>query len=341
MSDFWNQFAATPSAQQGAGNTSALVLYPITGRDLISVSGPDSAKFMQGQFTCNLNDITPQQFRRGACCTPKGRMVTSFTLVSLDNTPQSSHYLMAMDKGLGEITLAHLNKYRVFFKTQLTPSDWVMMGLSGPAAEQRIQALFNAAPEQDFQQLTTALGAAIKLPFNAGYELWLNPEHATATINALLDSTDTPVHLASDADWQANLIQAGLAHVTPQTTDELIPQMLNLGETGGISFKKGCYTGQEIVARMQYLGKLKRHLYRIAFTADVAPKSNAELRSADKASAVGHLVNVAALTDNQWQALAVLEDQFVSSIATLSLDGCSDLELLDLPYNLTPAKQEG
>ncbi len=341
MSDFWNQFAASSSAQQGAADSSTLVLYPITGRDLISVTGPDSAKFMQGQFTCNLNDITPQQFRRGACCTPKGRMVTSFTLISLDNSPQSSHYLMAMNQGLGEITLTHLNKYRVFFKTQLAPSDWVMMGLNGAAAEQRIIELFNAAPEHDYQQVTSELGAAIKLPFNAGYELWLNPESATATVNTLLSHDAVPAQLGNDGDWQANLIQAGLAHVTPQTTDELIPQMLNFSETGGISFKKGCYTGQEIVARMQYLGKLKRHMYRIAFAAQKAPNSNAELHSPDKTSAVGHLVNVAAYRDNQWQALAVIEDQYAQDITTLSLDGCTDLKLLDLPYNLTPATQEG
>lgn len=120
----------------------------------------------------------------------------------------------------------------------------------------------------------------------------------------------------------------------PGTRELFIPQMLNLQAVGGVSFKKGCYTGQEIVARMQYLGKLKRRLYRLQLAAGELPEPGTPLFSPTHGSAIGEVV-LAARAGQNIELLAVLQAEAAESgdIHLGALEGPS-LQLLDLPYEL-------
>ena len=135
-------------------------------------------------------------------------------------------------------------------------------------------------------------------------------------------------------DWLLGQIRAGIGQVTGTTRELFIPQMINLQALGGVSFKKGCYTGQEIVARMQYLGKLKRRLYRLALAATPAPAPGTEIFSPTHASSVGEVV-LAALSPSGSELLAVLTADAVAddNLHLGSPDG-PRLELLTLPYEL-------
>jgi len=308
-----------PAASSGA------TLYPIEDQQIIQVSGPDSAKFMQGQFSCNLNEVNGDTFRRGACCNAKGRMVTSFSISQFED-----NYLLAMNKDLVESTLAHLKKYMVFFKTQMVGSEWVMAGLTGPEAPARIEEVFGACPQGEYGQIFNELGLVNKLPFKAGYEIWLHPDTAQATLTSLISKCI----LTENKAWSKNLILNGLAQLTPETQDSLIPQMMNLGVTGGISFNKGCYTGQEIVARMQYLGKLKRHGY-VLKCLDTSLLSGTSVSSPEKTSAIGEIVNVAP-SDEGSIVFAVLEDKYLDGPLFVTPNESGEqvaLELLSLPYD--------
>ena len=322
MSNPWSDLLA--NTQTGFPSPEETGLYPITHIQTIRVSGPDSAKFMQGQFSCNLTEVNGDQFKRGSCCNAKGRMITSFSVAKTDDD-----YLLTMDAGLVESSLAHLKKYMVFFKTQMTPSDWVLAGLKGAKADSLLSKLFGSAPMEDYQQVNSEMGLAIKLPFDAGYELWLKPETATDTLNSLMKECP----LAPEQAWINNLIQHGLGYLTPETQASLIPQMMNLGVTGGISFNKGCYTGQEIVARMQYLGKLKRHGYVFkAASTDIA--SGAGVFTADKESSIGEVLNVAAIENSDHSLLfAVVEDKYLEQTLSIGSNNGPSLELLSLPYD--------
>lgn len=322
MSNPWS--ALITNSQSTMPSSEDTGLYPIGHAQTITVSGPDSAKFMQGQFSCHLNEVDGTQFRRGACCNAKGRMITSFSIAKTDDD-----YLIAMDAGLVESSLAHLKKYMVFFKTQMTPSDWVLAGLKGPQSQSLITTLFGSAPDQDYGQVNSELGLAIQLPFDAGYELWLKPESAEATLSTLTDQCI----LAPEQAWVANLIQQGLGYLTPETQESLIPQMMNLGVTGGISFNKGCYTGQEIVARMQYLGKLKRHGYVLkANTAEVT--SGASIFTQDKDTSIGEVLNTVSPDDSDYSLIfGILEDKYLESPLSLNSANGPALELLSLPYD--------
>lgn len=325
MSDFWSQFVPQSSATQADTR-----LYPIMDQAILTVEGPDSAKFMQGQFTCNLNEVSPASFRRGACCSPKGRMITSFSLAQSDENT----YQIAMDATVIDGTQAHLKKYMVFFKTSMQQHQWIQAGLKGPQAQAILGRYFDHVPIEDFGQEVIQQGLILKLPFDAGYELWLKPEFAEPTLTAL--NTECP--LMTENGWQQNRIVHGLGYVTANSQGELIPQMMNLAQTGGVSFNKGCYTGQEIVARMQYLGKLKRHMYRFSIQCESPIQGFAPIYTSGKESPIGHVLNSAQIAPGHHDALIVLEDKHLSDTHSLSLGQSSALKLLDLPYEVVPAQ---
>lgn len=330
MSDFWAAIASTPVSTPISQDDTAL--YPITDQAVLSVIGPDSAKFMQGQFTCNMNDISQSTFRSGACCNPKGRMISSFNLAQASD----NEYLLALSDTLSETTQAHLKKYMVFFKSDMKPKELVLAGLKGPNAQAIISQIFTQCPTEDFGQVTCDFGLAIKLPFNAGFELWLQPEQASTIINKLL--TDSKCKLASQSQWALNRVQNGLAQVNKSTVESFIPQMLNLGQTGAISFNKGCYTGQEIVARMQYLGKLKRHMYRAKVVSTDTIELNTPIFAEGHEAAVAEVVNLG-VSDHHSEFLMVLDAKYTQSPLFLGQPSGLAIELLSLPYEIIPEEK--
>ena len=330
MSDFWATIASTHPVLPISNSPTAL--YPILDQEVLLVSGPDSAKFMQGQFTCNINEISPEAFRPGACCNPKGRMISSFTLAQ----SAENEYLLCLNKSLTQSTLSHLKKYMVFFKSTMIQQQRVLAGLKGPHAQAIIEALFSLCPSDDFSQISHELGLVIKLPFDAGYELWLAPDSAQATIENILSESECA--LASNSLWALNRIQHGLGQVTEHSIEKFIPQMLNLAQASAISFNKGCYTGQEIVARMQYLGKLKRHLYRgkVESLEPIALASAIYVQGQD--APVAEVVN-AAHGENHSEILLVLDRKYSQMPLFLGQTNGLQIELLSLPYEIVPEEK--
>jgi len=289
--------------------------YTFSHTEYIVVEGPDSAKFMQGQFTCDINQVDQTHYARGACCNPKGRMVASFDIGLIGE----DKYLLTLSEGLAQPLLDHLKKYAAFFKTELSIARYQSWGVVGADAQDVVDALTQHTPQEAFEQVLENNLCLRKLPYNAGFEV----------TNLASNELPTPLQdyfHSNDNGWHLNLIQNGLSRITLATHLELIPQTINLDKTHGVSFKKGCYTGQEIVARMQYLGKLKRHCYRIGFTHS-AP-SGSDILAGDKK--VGTLVNFAP-TEAGFEGLAVIEDKHLNAPLTLA-SADNSIELLCLPY---------
>ncbi|MBD8095621.1 folate-binding protein YgfZ [Pseudomonas fluorescens] len=297
---------------------------PLTHEGVLAVRGADAAKFLQGQLTCNLNYLSDTQASLGARCTQKGRMQSSFRILL-----QGDGVLLAMASELLEPQLADLKKYAVFSKSKLTDESaaWVRFGLAN--ADQTLSALGLVLPlETDSVVRTETLIALRVSPGRA--ELWAPAEH-TESLRSQLAATLPQAELN---EWLLGQIRAGIGQVMPQTRELFIPQMLNLQAVGGVSFKKGCYTGQEIVARMQYLGKLKRRLYRLSLIAAQLPEPGTALFAPSHNSSIGEVV-LAAKADQSIELLAVLQAEAADNgdVRLGSLEG-PGLQLLDLPYAL-------
>ena len=327
MTSVWSEIESHGNAPQDC------MLFPVEDQSVLAVTGPDSQKFMQGQFTCHLNEVSTNTYRPGACCNAKGRMVTSFNLIQVAD----GQYLMSMHHSLTDLTLNHLKKYMVFFKSQMQQSDYLVAGLSGVTAQSTLEQVFESAPSEDFGQVISKHSIIVKLPYDAGFQLFIPSEHALDLLNQLSKHST----LATNQQWNENLIEHGLGYVTQATSEVLIPQMLNLSQQGGISFNKGCYTGQEIVARMQYLGKLKRHMYRVSLEGSTPVMAGDPTYLEGKNSPIGEVVLAC---QESAQALIVVEDKTLSEIANNTLNiGTNKVlvkELLSLPYDVIEAQPE-
>ncbi|MGK9414967.1 CAF17-like 4Fe-4S cluster assembly/insertion protein YgfZ [Pseudomonas cedrina] len=297
---------------------------PLSHEGILAVRGADASKFLQGQLTCNLNYLSDTQASLGARCTQKGRMQSSFRILL-----QGDGVLLAMATELLEPQLADLKKYAVFSKSKLTDESaaWVRFGLVN--ADSALAGLGLELPaETDSVARSDALIAIRVSPGRA--ELWAPAEQAESARSQLAEH----LQQADLNEWLLGQIRAGIGQVMPQTRELFIPQMLNLQAVGGVSFKKGCYTGQEIVARMQYLGKLKRRLYRLRLDAAQLPEPGTPLFSPSHNSSIGEVV-IAANADLGIELLAVLQAEAADSgdVHLGTLEG-SGLQLLDLPYTL-------
>ncbi|MDL5595697.1 folate-binding protein YgfZ [Pseudomonas kribbensis] len=291
---------------------------------VLAVRGADAGKFLQGQLTCNINYLSDDRASLGARCTQKGRMQSSFRIVL-----EGDGVLLAMAGELLEPQLADLKKYAVFSKSKLTDesASWVRFGLEhGDAALSNLGLELPA--DTDSVVRHEGLIAIRVSPDRA--ELWTPADQADA-IKGKLSAQLTEAELNQ---WLLGQIRAGIGQVMPSTRELFIPQMLNLQAVGGVSFKKGCYTGQEIVARMQYLGKLKRRLYRVQLDASELPEPGTPLFAPSHGSSIGEVV-LAARAEKNIELLAVLQAE-AADAGDLHLGTAEGpaLHLLDLPYEL-------
>lgn len=297
---------------------------PLDHEGVLAVHGVDAAKFLQGQLTCNLHYLDPHTSSLGARCTPKGRMISSFRIL-----PLADGFALAMASELVEVQLADLKKYAVFFKAQLADESavWARFGLCGGDAA--LRALGLDLPDAAGGVARSDELLAVRLD-DGRAELWA-PAAQAADLRARLAAAlpEAPLN-----DWLLAQVRAGVGQVFGATRELFIPQMINLQALGGVSFKKGCYTGQEIVARMQYLGRLKRRLYRLRLDGGALPAPGTELFSPVHSSSVGE-VALAAQGENGIELLAVLQDNAVEDgrLHLGSLEGPA-LQLLELPYVL-------
>ncbi len=221
-------------------------IYPVAHLAILTISGKDAGQFLQGQITCNVNDVTEIKSSLGALCNPKGRAITTFLLVKTGDT-----FLMVLPEELLGPVKKRLQMYVLRSDVTLTGSSdqFCLIGLSHP--ENQAEPLF-ATSQQEL----------ITVNFSATQSRYLIIAEAEKAIALWSDRVGNQGYQPGDSEqWRYLDILSGIPWLTTETSEEFIPQMLNLDLLGGISFNKGCYTGQEIVARTHYLGKAKRALF--------------------------------------------------------------------------------
>ncbi len=231
------------------------VICPLSQYGLIRFSGEDSQAFLQGQLSSDVRALDVNSAQYSSYSTPKGRMLASF-LVSR----QQDDYVLQIAAELQASIQKRLSMFIMRSKTKASDAntDWVQIGVAGPAASAQIAAFFGSVPAAMTVQ-HHANASIIGLEGDR-FQIMASPE-AMATLWTELISKGAQA--AGTSVWQLTEIRAGSPWVTAATQEEFVPQMANMELIGGVNFKKGCYPGQEIVARMQYLGKTKRRTYRM------------------------------------------------------------------------------
>ncbi|MES2367537.1 MAG: folate-binding protein [Pseudomonadota bacterium] len=294
---------------------------------LIAFNGEDTATYLQGQLTNDVRKLAAGAAQYSGFCSPKGRLLASFLLWNQDD---ATYMQLAGD--LQETIQKRLSMFilRSKVKARDARPEVVRIGMAGKRAAQLIEATLGALPTADMGVTHTPAGNIIRLAAER-YQIITSPESA-AILNAAFSreasQIDYPV-------WQWLEIRAGIPTILPATQEQFVPQMVNFDLTNSVNFQKGCYTGQEIVARTQYLGKLKRRMYLVHSDSHATPGD--ELYSADmEGQASGMIVNAQPAPSGGWDALAVIQISSADAhpIHLKSLDGAR-LVIESLPYSLT------
>lgn len=298
------------------------VIVPLSHYGMLEVRGPDAEKFLQGQITCSAADVSPTLSAPGAYCTAKGRVVASFQLLRAGD----DSFLLRMRRDVLDIAARSFGKYIVFSKAKLSAPDMIGIGLYGAHIAPLLRELVGSLPARHNGSVSYGDGLLLQCDADgAQFEFW----GAAETAAALWSHCAAHCTKAGTRYWRWLNIRAGTAEVCAATSEMFLPHMLNYHVTGTINFKKGCYTGQEIVARTHYRGQVKRHLLRAALQgAPLMPGE--ELVDADGKS-LGNIVDCVAIDTHHAELLAVTGIDVLSS-STAKLQGGGELKPLDLPY---------
>lgn len=298
---------------------------------LLLVRGPDAAKFLQGQVTCDVRELTNGVTRIGAQCNPKGRILLSFRAAQVD--PET--IALRIPRSMCEKAQQTLGKYIVFSKAEIVDAkdDFHLYGLAGENAEKIAANISPRLPENPDDIVQEGSGFVIQLATNR-YEFWIPSTDSTAFAERLSGSTAK----ANEAEWVLEDIRQGIATIYPETFEIFTPQEINYQLVNAINFRKGCYTGQEIVARLHYRGKLKRHMYRFSVETSELPLPGMAIINDVTQQAAGHAVMARWINAQKAEILASVVDEHLSELA-LTGEG-QKLKLLPLPYAIPTADEK-
>lgn len=305
------------------------IITDLSYKGLISVTGPDALTFLQGQLTCDVQRLNATHSSLGAHCNPKGRILSAFRIFLRDE-----HFYMFMPATITAAALAHLQKYAIFSKVTIKSiGDSLMrIGYSGPEANTHLSALLGPLPNTANAMIQVDDVTLINVPGPMPrFELFAPPEKIFSLWKSLI-KTARPA--GADA-WQLLHIMAGIPTIYPATTGRFTPHQINYPKLGAVSFNKGCYIGQEIVARMEYLGKLKSHMHRAEINCKNIPRPGNTLfcQNGDEAIEIGSVIIAKPTPSENYQLLAVVKDEFAKdNVCYLANEPGSYLRFLPLAY---------
>lgn len=308
------------------------VMCDLSHEGLLLVSGDDAAAFLHGQLSNDVLALDEGDAQITSWCSPKGRMLVTPLLWKI-----SQGYFLQMPRSLQPAIQKRLQMFVLRSKVKLDDLsvDWVKIGVAGinsDALKANIHEVFGAVPAREMSSIHTDIGRVVCLS-STRFEIIASAENAIEIWKKL---TPNMVKVGAGV-WDLLTIRDGMIQVLPETQDQFVPQAANFELIGGVNFKKGCYPGQEIVARTQYRGILKRRLVRVHVETDVLPKPGESIYAPEFGEqAAGHIANVALAPEGGFDALVVAQIESIKadSLRLNNLDGAA-LKVVTLPYEVT------
>jgi tRNA-modifying protein YgfZ len=288
-----SNFAAPPAALDDT------VVVPLAHLGVFRAAGADCDSFLQNQLSNDVRELSPTRAQLSSYNSPKGRVLDVLSL-----RRDGDGVLLETRASTLPATLKRLRMF--VLRSKLTLEDvsgaQSALGLAGPRAEQLLRQNGLPVPAQDWEHASADGVTVLRRP---GLSPRFSLHTSAPATEELWNKLAADARPAGTAHWRLLDILAGLPAIRPETADHFVAQMLNLDRLGGISFGKGCYPGQEIVARMHYLGNLKRRMF-LGFTAGEA-QPGAAIHVAGETQAVGEVVDSAPHPQRGRALLAVLQ----------------------------------
>ena len=322
-------FTPFPPRQPTASARLPLTLMTLDDWALSTITGADSEKYLQGQVTADVSAMAADQHLLAAHCDSKGKMWSNMRLFHY-----KEGFAWILRRSVREAQLRELKKYAVFSKVTIAPDDeHVLLGIAGFQARAALANLFTTLP--DSEKPVVQEGETTLLWFAHPAERFLLVTD-TATAQAITEKLHGEAQLNNSQQWLALNIEAGLPVIDEANSAQFIPQATNLQALGGISFKKGCYTGQEMVARAKFRGANKRALWYLAGTASRAPQAgeDLEMKMGENWRRTGTVLASAQLDDGRVIVQVVMNNDMEPGSVFRVRDDANTLSIEPLPYSL-------
>ena len=322
-------FTPFPPRQPSASARLPLTLMTLDDWALATLTGADSEKYLQGQVTADVAALTEHQHLLAAHCDAKGKMWSNLRLFRRDGG-----FALIERRSIRDAQLTELKKYAVFSKVTIAPDDeHVLLGVAGFQARAALANVFTTLPDAEKQVVQE--GATSILWFAHPAERFLLVTDV-ATAELLSEKLRGEAQLNNSQQWLALNIEAGLPVIDAANSAQFIPQATNLQALGGISFKKGCYTGQEMVARAKFRGANKRALWYLAGKASRLPEAgeDLELKMGENWRRTGTILAAVQLDDGRLLVQAVMNNDMEPDSVFRVRDDANTLSIEPLPYSL-------
>ena len=315
--------------QPAASARLPLTLMTLDDWALATLTGADAEKYLQGQVTADVAQLTEHQHLLAAHCDPKGKMWSNLRLFR-----RQDGFALIERRSLRDAQLTELKKYAVFSKVTIAPDDeHVLLGVAGFQARAALKNLFSELPDAEKQVVSE--GETSILWFEHPAERFLLVTDA-ATAERVTDALRGEAQLNNSQQWLALNIEAGLPVIDAVNSAQFIPQATNIQALGGISFKKGCYTGQEMVARAKFRGANKRALWTLAGRASRIPEAgeDLELKMGENWRRTGTVLAAVQLDDGRLLVQVVMNNDMEADSVFRVRDDANTLSIEPLPYSL-------
>ncbi|HDR2834175.1 TPA: tRNA-modifying protein YgfZ [Enterobacter mori] len=315
--------------QPAASARLPLTLMTLDDWALATLTGADAEKYLQGQVTADVAQLTEHQHLLAAHCDPKGKMWSNLRLFR-----RQDGFALIERRSLREAQLTELKKYAVFSKVAIAPDDeHVLLGVAGFQARAALKNLFSELPDAEKQVVSE--GETSILWFEHPAERFLLVTDA-ATAERVTEALRGEAQLNNSQQWLALNIEAGLPVIDAVNSAQFIPQATNIQALGGISFKKGCYTGQEMVARAKFRGANKRALWTLAGRASRVPEAgeDLELKMGENWRRTGTVLAAVQLDDGRLLVQVVMNNDMEADSVFRVRDDANTLSIEPLPYSL-------
>lgn len=322
-------FTPFPPRQPTASSRLPLTLMTLDDWALATITGADSEKYLQGQVTADVSTLAANQHLLAAHCDSKGKMWSNMRLFH-----DKEGFAWLLRRSVRETQLRELKKYAVFSKVTIAADDErVVLGVAGFQARAALANLFSTLPESENQVVQE--GETTLLWFAHPAERFLLVTDA-ATAEMVTEKLRGEAQLNNSQQWLALNIEAGLPVIDEANVAQFIPQATNLQALGGISFKKGCYTGQEMVARAKFRGANKRALWYLAGTASRVPEAGEDLerKMGDNWRRTGTVLAAAQLDDGRVMVQVVMNNDMEPDSVFRVREDANTLSIEPLPYSL-------
>lgn len=306
---------------------------PLTDLGLIALTGEDAAHFLHNQITNDVENLNTNEARLAGYCSPKGRLLATFLMWK-----SADAIMLQLPREIQAPIQKRLQMFVLRAKVKLADAtdNHVVLGLVGPAAAVTLAKWFPTMPAVPYAKVESEAGTLIRMadaPGTPRYQ-WITFQAVAEDAWPYLVEKLSPV---GPSAWRLTDIHAGIPQIRQATQEQFVPQMVNFELIGGVNFKKGCYPGQEIVARSQYLGKLKRRMMYASIAAQEVKPGMEIFSIADPEQPCGMVVN--AETSSQNETVCLVEIKIAAAEAgSVHLGSASGtaLQFKPLPYAFLP-----